>query len=352
MKIGVVTTGGTIAGSVIDNVIASQATGDAEAADLVDTLVSKTELLFRSPLSVMSENMEPENWTTIANAVRELAEYDEVTGVLVLHGTDTVTFTCAALSFMCADLKIPVVVTGSNVPAGELQSDALNNMKGAITTLTNLERGCYLSFAGTPSAESMVFSGTRVRKLHAGGQPYRSVGAPVVAKVEPNGTFNWNSNDAQLIEPHDRATPTHTTIDRHVAMWNLYPGFDFQGLEYLTKERDYRCIVIQLYGSLSAPTDTAQFDTAKFVDWCRGRGITVIGCPHEPPVGNLLDYESTVSLRQAGMVIAPHALPEVAYVKACWLGALGLERDDFISSFQNAVAAEFYSQDQVVELTF
>jgi len=125
-------------------------------------------------------------------------------------------------------------------------------------------------------------------------------------------------------------------------MWALYPGFDFRGLEFLVKERDYRTIVLQLYGSLSAPTGTDDVDCAMFVAWCRERDVTVIGCSHEPPVGNLLDYESTVSLREAGMVIAPHTLPEVAYVKAVCLGSLDEGRDSLIKRFSIPLAAEFY----------
>jgi hypothetical protein len=125
-------------------------------------------------------------------------------------------------------------------------------------------------------------------------------------------------------------------------MWTLYPGFDFRGLEYLVKERDYRSIVLQLYGSLSAPTGTDDVDCAMFVAWCKERDVTVIGCPHEPPLGNLLDYESTISLRESGMIIVPHTLPEVAYVKAVCLGSVAGDRDDLVERFLTPLAAEFY----------
>ena len=72
-----------------------------------------------------------------------------------------------------------------------------------------------------------------------------------------------------------------------------------------------------------------------------GRDVTVIGCPHEPPVGTLLDYESTVSLRKAGMLIKPNMLPEVAYVKAVSLALAGLRSDERVQEFLRPVAAEF-----------
>jgi L-asparaginase/Glu-tRNA(Gln) amidotransferase subunit D len=343
MKIGVVITGGTIAGSVIDNVVASSADRDASARSLLSALESKSDLLVRSPLSVMSEDMEPSDWVVIARAVHELTS-EGVQGVLILHGTDTAAFTCAALSFMCASLSIPVVVTGSNQPADQPHSDAVNNMIGAIVALGNLPRGCFLSFAGGEQETSRVFAGARVRKLHAGGQPYQSVGAPIVASVEMDGRFLLNVSAKGLLELPSAPPPTELGIDKGVTLCSLYPGFDFRGLDYLVEERGYRTVVLQLYGSLSAPTSSTDIDCATFASRCRDRGVTVIGCPHEPPVGSLLDYESTVKLREAGVVIAPTMLPEVAYVKAVWLGHLGLGKDEFLSRFMSPVATEFYAE--------
>lgn len=136
-----------------------------------------------------------------------------------------------------------------------------------------------------------------------------------------------------------------TRVDGRVALLTLYPGFDFRGLEYLVKERDYRAVVLQLYGSLSAPTDTFDVDCATFSSWCLERDVLVVGCPHEPPVGNLLDYESTVSLRNAGMIIVPGMLPEVAYVKAVCLGSLSVRRDLLVQRFLSPAGMEFYSSE-------
>ena len=338
MRIGIITTGGTIAGSVIDDVVAARDM-QSRQQQLVDILNENTRFLFRSPLSVMSENMEPTDWLRIAKSAQELSNED-IQGILVLHGTDTAAFTSAALSFLCSDLELPVVITGSNLPADQPDSDAANNMLGAIAAIANLDRGCYLSFAGDPHGSSTVFSGTHVRKLHAGGQPYRSVGVPAVASVQ-DGVFEGNPKAEFLLKPPSGGVGSPSSIDNRVTMCSLYPGFDFVGLQQLVDARDYKVVVLQLYGSLSAPTGTEIMDCATFVGWCQDRDVTVIGCPHEPPVGTLLDYESTVSLRKAGMLIKPNMLPEVAYVKAVSLALAGLRSDERVQEFLRPVAAEF-----------
>ena len=223
----------------------------------------------------------------------------------------------------------------------------MNNVHGAVTALTHLERGCYLSFAGAPEATSTVFSGTHVRKLHAGGQPYKSVGVPDLAWVTPNGNFELNPAAKPLLSTGPISRSVHVGIDTRVGLWSLHPGIDFQALQYLTKEHDYRAIVIELYGSLSAPTGTAPMDCAQYVSWCRKRGVAVFGCPHEPPVGNLLDYESTISLRNSGMFIAENMLPEVAFVKAAWASSAANDRDELIHRFAEPVAAEFVGPQEI-----
>lgn len=343
MRVGVVTTGGTIAGTVMDGVVQAASKTDDEAAGLIAEATGEVSPLVKSPVAVMSENMDPSDWVAIAQAVRELVEREGADGVLVLHGTDTAAFTAAALSFMCADLRRPIVLTGANLPAAEGASDALNNVLGAVTALRNLSHGCYLSFSGAPTGRSDVFSGSRVRKVHAGGQPYRSVGAPIVAEVLDDGVWVPNPAAAALVGQPSLAEDIHVGVDHRVALMVLYPGFDFRSLKRLVDVGNYKAIVLQLYASISAPTRTGTLDCAAFVSWCRSRDVTVIGCPHEPPTIKLNDYESTVHLREAGMLIAPTMLPEVAYVKATWLGARSASPDEFDKLFLEPVAAEFFA---------
>src|SRR6202040_1852748 len=103
-----------------------------------------------SPIRELSENLQPRHWVLIAQAVRSLIEQEDAAGVLVLHGTDTMAYTAAALSFLLSDLEGPVVLTGANLPTGEAGSDAQRNVHDALVALNELERGVYVAFTGRP----------------------------------------------------------------------------------------------------------------------------------------------------------------------------------------------------------
>src|SRR5438128_10331360 len=79
----------------------------------------RPSVAIRYPLRQLSENLEPQDWLSIADSICELAEHERIIGALVLHGTDTMAYTASALSFFLTDIDFPVVLTGSNIPSGQ-----------------------------------------------------------------------------------------------------------------------------------------------------------------------------------------------------------------------------------------
>lgn len=135
------TTGGTIAGNVAGN------DGRATAASVQDSLKEilrptleeiqslwgvSVEIDSQELINVDSSDILPEHWTQISNAIAD--QYDEFDGFIVTHGTNTMGYTCSALSFALPNLNKPVAVTGSQVPYGRPASDALMNLDNAVRT--------------------------------------------------------------------------------------------------------------------------------------------------------------------------------------------------------------------------
>src|SRR5579862_5669203 len=190
--IGIVLTGGTI-GAHEDNLILSVGEGPTQAETALIELQrmwpgpESLRTKVASPLRKLSENLEPSDWLTIAASVRQFIEKDNVDGVLVFHGTDTMAYTAAALSFLLCDLDRPVVMTGAKLPSGDRGSDAKRNVQTALVALHDLSAGVYVAFAGDQSA-GKVHLGTRVRKLKASGRTlgraFRSVNRRPVGVVE------------------------------------------------------------------------------------------------------------------------------------------------------------------------
>ena len=178
--VGLVLTGGTIGSEVVGEEVRLRTKGPSSELGFLSSDEGPGCEVVR-PLRKLSENITPADWVTIADAVVELVDRHGVSGVVVLHGTDTAAYTAAALTFLTAGLEVPVVLTGSNVPATAPDSDAPTNVRDAILAAKHLERGAYLSFSGTPGeAEPGIRghgcaqggglgAGVRFRKGPAGG---------------------------------------------------------------------------------------------------------------------------------------------------------------------------------------
>ena len=160
-------TGGTIGAEQHGAVLSVGAQPTSAEADLLRSAwpaAGEPRVVVAAPLRKLSENLTPGDWPAIAGAVRRLVEVDDVDGVLVLHGTDTMAYTAAALSFLLCDVERPIVLTGSRLPAGQPGSDAPANVRAALVALLALGSGTYVAFGGDADAAARIHLGTRVRK--------------------------------------------------------------------------------------------------------------------------------------------------------------------------------------------
>ena len=154
--------------------------------------IGARELLARMPLpqdtllegrdvfALDSSNIQPEEWKILAQAVREaLRDYD---GVLITHGTDTMAYTAAALSFMLLGAEKPVVLTGSQLPVGHPLSDAPVNFLEALSVLRAAQRGVYIVF------HHKVILGSRAVKMRTTAfDAFHSVNAPLFGHIDADG---------------------------------------------------------------------------------------------------------------------------------------------------------------------
>ncbi len=221
--LAVLGTGGTIA-SYVD-----YRTGAVHPAVTAEELVfSVPELLdicnvrARVIYSIYSENLKPENWQHLARETgKELN--GGATGVLIPHGTDSLHFTTAALSFMLRDLTGPVVVVGAQRSSDRPSSDAaLNLISAARVGIANLGEVVAVMHGETSDTFGQIHRGTKVRKMHSSRRDaFRSLNATPLGRVLPDGT----------VELSDRALPrargptkVDDALDTNVALVAFYPG--------------------------------------------------------------------------------------------------------------------------------
>src|SRR5438128_1017775 len=316
--VGLVLTGGTIGAREDDSVLSVGQDPTSAEADLTSEQwpgPTRPSVAVRYPIRQLSENLEPQDWLSIADSICELAEHERIIGALVLHGTDTMAYTASALSFFLTDIDFPVVLTGSNIPSGQRGSDAARNVHTALIAMRSLNPGVYVCFAGGSELPGYVYLGTHVRKLRAAGAAFASINRDPVGVVK--------GEEFEPIEPYNPMQHSEgflLKVDEHVFAIRLYPGLDLDVTFDAIDQGHVRGVVIELYTSATGPADTddPRFSVSRFIRRCTQRDIVVVTTIAEAPPTNGKVYETTVAINDAGGAFLHDMLPETATVKLMW----------------------------------
>lgn len=370
-RLGVVRTGGTVGSSTramvgSDELVVELSRGEDDRQLFAEVLAERADgrqwdLQYAQPgWRRLSENMAPPDWSDIADQVLHLAHQGNDM-VLVLHGTDTATYTAAALSFLLADLPVPVVVTGANLPPSEDGTDAFHNVDHALTAATRLGPGTYLSFSGSPRGPSAVHLGTCARKVLASSQAFFSINRPPVGRVvdtggepvfEPSDGFRRQG----WVDHHLASTIPAATgggeLDARVLSFAVYPGCDLEALLDVVGTRGYRGVVLQLYPSGTGPEHDGPHGPVAlpaFVEACTARDVVVVGTVAVGPSLATNHYESTLALVEAGAVLSRYLLPETALVKLMWLLARSSDTAWTRETMTRSIAGEIPDDEAIGE---
>ena len=343
-RVGLVLTGGTIGceveGGGAEELVLLREGDEAPELELVREAAEKTvELSVRRPLRLTSENMAPSSWVAIAEAIATLLAEDRVDSILVLHGTDTMAYTSAALSFMLADTGVPIVLTGANRPVGEPGSNARRNIEDSLIALAALNPGAYVLFA-EGDEPTPVHLGTRVRKVAAPGGTFASVGRAPVGVVR-DGRFEPSTSPEDPVAKPDRpAGLGRIDIDPRVLALRLYPGLDFGWVAPAISSEEVRGVVLEIYPSVTGPVGDSGLSATRFVERCASSGVPVVAATASPLGREFARYESTAALEAAGVAILP-MLPEVATVKMMWVLAGADDSATVLELMRDEIAGEF-----------
>lgn len=334
-SIGLVLTGGTIGAEEDGSILSVRSRATRAEVELLTREwpgPGEPHVTTEVPLRKLSENLVPSDWLTIASSVRKLADR-QVDGVLVLHGTDTMAYTAAALSFLLSDLEIPIVVTGSLLPSGEADSDAALNVRSALVAMQELQSGTYVTFADETGETGVVHLGTRVRKLRASDKAFTSVNRDVVGVVHGNNF---------LPETHHKADVHHgfnAAIDERVLALRLYPGLNLDAV-FNSIVGLARGVVIELYASATGPDTHDQYSLPGFIQRCRDEDILVATTIAQAPPRSGKIYETTVAIDRAGGLFLWDMLPETATVKLMWALAQSDDLDSVKALLLEPIAGE------------
>src|SRR3990172_885559 len=310
--IAVLGTGGTIA-SYVD-----YRTGAVHPAVTAEELVfSVPELLeianvrARVIYSIYSENLKPENWQRLAReAAKELNA--GAAGVIIPHGTDTLHFTTAALSFMLRDLTGPVVVVGSQRSSDRPSSDASSNLLAAAhVAAANLGEVVAVMHGETSDADAAIHRGTKVRKMHASRRDaFRSLNAPPLGRVRPDGRVDLSE---RALPRSKGPVAVDDRLEPDVGMFTFYPG---------QRPSEVAGILQGLRGAVVAGTGLGHVahDLIPVLGKASRDGVVVVMTTQTLQGRVSMNvYDTGRDLLKAGGVSGGGMLPETAYVKLMWV---------------------------------
>lgn len=253
-----------------------------------------------------SANMNQHHWLAMAEAIRHAVEADGCEGVLVLHGTDTLAYSAAALSFLLLGLPLPVLLTGSMLPADAPGSDAWANLFGAMQALQ----------AGMAPGVRLYFHG---RTLHG-------------ARASKLGTATLDAFDvAPRLRQSERAAQIPATLDYrqqrqpvNLAVLPLYPGIQAAQLQALL-DTGVQGLLLECYGSGTGPAEDDQLLTALHSAHRRGVVLVAISqCPQGHVEFGL--YAAGSKLARTGLISGGGMTREAALGKLFALLGAGLSQ--------------------------
>ena len=281
-----------------------------------------------------SSNMTPKKWAKIATIIRE--NYDRFDGFVVLHGSDTMSYSASALSFMLQNLDKPVVFTGSQLPIGDLRTDAKENLITAIqiASLQNsthpVVREVCLYF------EYKLYRGNRTTKISA--EHFNAFTSPNYPALAGSGVHLRVNRDLLLAPPSAGGLKVETGFDDNVVIIKMFPGISEKVLTSIMEIKGLRGVVLETYGSGNAPTDIYFIS---ILQRAIERGLYVVNVTQcSGGSVNMGHYETSTLLKEIGVISGGDITTEAAVTKLMYLLGSSTTGTDIKELFEKPLCGE------------
>lgn len=290
---------------------------------------------YEFPRPLDSSDMNPQHWAEIARAIQE--NYDDYDGFVVLHGTDTMAYTASALSFMLENLDKPVIITGSQLPIGEVRTDGEENL------ITSLQIAAARDKDGGPMVREVailfdndLLRGNRSTKHSSDNfKAFKTNNYPNLATIGLGITFHpdslWRNKD-------DKNLKVHTNMDSNVIYLDLFPGITESTVKHILSTPGLKGVVLKTFGAGNGPTgDWFQSHLRDAIE----KDIVVVNVT-QCMTGRVLPhrYKTGLTMSASGVVAGHDMTSEAAITKLMYLFGRNLSPAEVKKAMEESLRGE------------
>lgn len=287
---------------------------------------------FETPID--SSDIDPSLWVTIVDMIE--TNYASFDGFVILHGSDTMSYSAAALSFMCENLSKPIIFTGSQLPIGDLRTDAKENLITSIQLAALKDKGKAIIQEVGLYFEYKLYRGNRTTKINAAHfEAFESLN---YAPLAQSGVSLEVSRSLLLKPQKGKHTKFHKKMDHSVGVLKLFPGISPSFVRAVLFSEGLKAIVLETYGAGNAPT-AAWF--IAILSEAIQNGLIIVNVT-QCSGGSVLmgHYEASKALERIQLLNGKDISTEAALAKLMYMLGSGVSKASFKTIFETSLRGE------------